>query len=688
VRRLLAVLALAALGRAAPDPYEAYVRSAPEFRTVEHVEAPGWDTWIYMPWYYKWTIGHDDAAGEFCREYGINGGFTDHGHGPTDWLEKWDLRFYNDHTAGKGGLYLRGANDKKNFARYQGDPFAVREVPIDAAFLEKSRDRIHKRIALLRHKTGLVAYALDDEASWGAFVIPLPWRLNDDDAAYARWLATVYGHEVKPQYVTPDFTREQLGRPLKELDFAPFLDRMTYNDSVWADLIGTLVESANGEDVRTPAGLVGCQNPSLWGGYDYAKLAPKLQFVEAYEMGSAPEILRSFTRNAIPIVSTHFHHDGRDHEDSWEAWYYFAHGQRGMIGWVSGWFDGKTPRPWLAKFAPVLKELGGVQGPKLVGAQWQHDGIAIYYSHPSVQVSWVLDSEPHGKNWAKRGKDDALGTSHNVRRAWEYLLADAGLQYDHLAYDRVIRDGVPEEYRVLILPAAFALSDVEAERIRAFAARGGLVVADFMCGLFDQHGKGRTAGALDDLFGVKHDGGEKRGDFFGGKLWVETDQDAGYETPTWAQLLGTGTGKLRDGYAVAERKLAGPYVSDRARYLNLSPQRYLVAREAGRAGAEQRAPFLEHLGVTPAVTATGDHNLEVTRWRKGDRIYVFVVQNPSVDTKGDPVVEQGRAKVELRFRDPVAGLKDERTGKALGDGDRFALDFDRCEALLLSYPVP
>ena len=38
-----------------------------------------------------------------------------------------------------------------------------------------------------------VAYALDDEISWGAFVMPLPWRINDDDAAYQRWLDTYYG---------------------------------------------------------------------------------------------------------------------------------------------------------------------------------------------------------------------------------------------------------------------------------------------------------------------------------------------------------------------------------------------------------------------------------------------------------------------------------------------------------------
>ena len=221
----------------------------------------------------------------------------------------------------------------------------------------------------------------------------------------------------------------------------------------------------------------------------------------------------------MPVVTTHFHKDAKGTaNDIWQSWFYLAHGNRGMIGWVEGWFDGAKPRPWLKEYSPTLKELGGVQGPKMVGARWLHDGVALYYSHPSVQVSWCLDIQPHGRTWVNRGSDGRLGTSHLVRKAWEYLLTDSGLQYNFLAYDKVVTEGVPGEYRVLILPACYALSDVEAERIADFCRRGGTVIADFGCGLFDQHGKGRSRGALDELFGLKHDGTETAKDFFGDRL--------------------------------------------------------------------------------------------------------------------------------------------------------------------------
>jgi len=56
------------------------------------------------------------------------------------------------------------------------------------------------------------------------------------------------------------------------------------------------------------------------------------------------------------------------------------------------------------------------------------------------------------------------------------------------------------------LPACLCLSDFEAKAIRTFCERGGTVIADYMPGLWDQHGKGPTKGSvLDDLFGVQHD---------------------------------------------------------------------------------------------------------------------------------------------------------------------------------------
>lgn len=696
------------------DAYLQYVRTAPEYQRVSQdpeMMIGRWNTWLYMPWRYRWTIGTGAAGAKFCEQYGVNGGFTDHGEGPFDWLNGANLRFYNDHTAGKGGLYLQNANQVGSFKPYQRDARAIRggadPRPLDAEMKTRLSQLITQRVAHVRKQSELcVAYALDDEVSWGAFVLPLPWRVNDDDQAYTQWLQRYYGAKTAPgpQYVTPDFLRPQFDQPLGKLDFSALLDRLSYNDSVWVNLLGNLVEVSNRADPQTPCGIVGGQSPNIWGGYDYAKLMKKVQFIEAYDLGSSQAIIRSLSpSNALPQVTTHFHSNERgDANDVWQAWYYFAHGNRGMIGWVDGWFEGDKPQPWLEQFAPALKEIGGRQAPKLVGSRWRHDGVAIYYSHPSVQVSWCLDIEPHGGTWVNRNNDFKLGTSHNVRKAWEYLLTDSGIQYDFLGYDDVIVDGVPDDYRVLILPACYALSDREAEQITQFCEQGGTVVADFACGLFDQHGKGRSAGALDKLFGVKHDGSETARDFFAERLWVETDQDKAYSYSKYRELFDSLPCELREGFALAEGKLPTHQIQQigkgRAVYINLSPQRYLQYREENLTTAAQRDVFVRHVrdaGIEPWITVTGPdgrrpRNCETVYWTKAGRTYVFVVQNAAVTGSslgggGAKELAAEKIRIDVRLLGPVTDVRNERTEEALGAGSRFVLDYNPIEAALFSF---
>lgn len=690
---------------AASDPYVRYLTAAPEFQRVPPPPrlADRWQTWLYMPWRHRWTIGTDDAGGRFAAAHGINGAVADHGRGPLAWFTRWGFQFYVDHLAGKGDLFL--IQTKPPSAR---DPRALRRddhgpKPLDRAMIARLQQRMRENIAPMRESPLRIAYALDDEISWGVLTRPLPWRVLDDEAAYARWLASYYGTGAPaPGFAGPDQLFEQLDLPLARLDFSPLLDRLSYNDSVWANLLGALVGHANLLDPETPAGFVGAQSPSAFGGYDYAKLMKKVQFLEPYDLGSAPAIARSFSPgNALPRVATHFHRGAADAApDRWQAWSTFAHGGRGMIGWVEDWFDGAQPRPWLRHFAPTLRELSTVQGAKMKGATWLHDGVALYYSQPSIQVSWLLDSEAHGRSWPRRNDDHRLGTSHLVRQAWERLLTDWGVQYDFVSYDTVATIGVPAEYRVLILPACFALSDAEAKRIAEFAAGGGTVIADFGTGLFDQHGRGRKAGALDSLFGLRHDGRETRANFFGGRLWVETDQERGYGYRRLRELFSTVEVRQQFEFAVAEPGLPVRRTRQvgrgRAVYLNLSPQRYLMYREEGRARDSHRRTFLDALagaGVAPWIRAGSQAApalppLEIVYWSAAGRTLVLVVQ--AAESRGGPdgrgaEIRRGRWPLDLELAQAVNDVRDERGGRSLGAGRRFQLPFDASEAVFFSF---
>ena len=698
-----------------PDPYEQYVKTSKDFRPVKQDkdwEYSAFPSWTYMPWTYKWTIGYDDASGKWSVDHGYNGAFVDWGNistdssktGRLDWINRFQLRFYMDHTAAKHYLHLWDGNDlKPHLAELHGT--GVRPRPLNAALADELHGYISKNIAAVKSSPYRAAYALDDEISWGHFVHPTMWRVTDDPNAYDAWLKEIYGPDAphRTGWVGYNDVQPRLKTwSVADFDAGPLMDQWTFNDSCWNNFIGDLVEYANSMDPHTPVGFVGGQSPSPFGGYDYAKVMRKVQFIEAYNIGGSQSIIRSFNpHNAIPAVTSQFHTSAAD--DIWQTWYYLAHGNRGFIGWVEKWFDGKTPRPWHDQVAPTYLEAARKIGPLMSGAEWVHDGVAIYYSHPSIQLGWILDAQAHGKTWVSRNGDDKLGASHHVRHAWENMLRDEGLQYNFISYADVIRDGIPPDVRVLILPACLCLSDAEAGRIRAFCEAGGTVIADYLPGLWDQHGKGRPAGgALDELFAVRHDPALSAKDLFGGgPLWTEVDQDANFTWKTYEQFLTNKNNCVRDasGFNKAVRQMGTVQVrrvgKGTAVLLNLSPQWYNAYRTEGAEAAAKRSVFMNPIhaaGVNRWVMLEGDNafGYEITCWKQRDRTILFACMNPEIAVSatggGNAVgLRTETIPVTLAFSKEPKAVRDERTGKDLGPGKRFTFDWKTNEAIVVSF---
>jgi len=711
---LCLISALTAARADLADPYEQYVKTSKDFRPVKQEKAwlyKAFPSWTYMPWTYQWTIGYGDAAGKWSLDHGYNGAFVDWDHidaegsqtGRLDWINHFGLHFYVDHTAGKHHLHLWDGGELKAHTR-ELHGTGVRTEPVNSAMADELHQIISRNIRAVQSSPFRSAYALDDEISWGHFVHPTMWRITGDPDAYNNWLKEIYGPDA-PQRSTwvsyNDIQPKLKTWNIGEFDASPLMDQWTFNDSYWLNFIGDLVEYANSVDPQTPCGLVGGQNPSPFGGYDYAKLMRKVQFIEAYNIGSSQAIIRSFNpRNAIPTVTSHFHHSVDD--DIWQTWYYLAHGNRGMIGWVEKWFDGNTPKPWHDQVAPTYLEADHKIGPLISGAEWMHDGIALYYSHPSIQLGWILDADAHGKTWINRNGDDKLGASHHVRHAWESMLRDEGLQYNFINYADVIRKGIPNEYRVLILPACLCLSDVEARRIKDFCASGGTVIADYLPGVWDQHGKGRTAGgALDDLFGIRQDPKMSARDVFGGRLWCEVDQDANFSWKSYRAFLTNQNTCIQDpsGFNKALREMptvvTHHFGKGVAVLMNLSPQWYNAYRLEGQQDTSRRSIFMDPIRSACGrrwVALEGDHldGYEITYWKQGRRTILFVTLNPEIagsSTGGGNSVglKSGTVPVSLVFSGEEHGVRDERAGKDLGDGGRFDFQWKMNEALVVSF---
>ena len=137
-----------------------------------------------------------------------------------------------------------------------------------------------------------------------------------------------------------------------------------------------------------------------------------------------------------------------------------------------------------------------------------------------------MDAIVHGKSWVNRqgSIDNRNQTMGILRNVWCKVLEDLGLQYDFISYLDVEEEMVKlnKKFKVIILPKTVCLSDKEAQALKEFVYDGGILIADYLCGMMDQHGKGREKGVLDDLFGIVRD--ESTG-YMNGKGLTEIDAE-------------------------------------------------------------------------------------------------------------------------------------------------------------------
>jgi hypothetical protein len=82
-----------------------------------------------------------------------------------------------------------------------------------------------------------------------------------------------------------------------------------------------------------------------------------------------------------------------------------------------------------------------------------------------------------------------------------YALLRNRIPFD-LAHVSRLDEASLAQYKLLALPHVAALSDEEAENVRRFVQRGGAILATFETGAYDEWGRPRAQGVLDDLLGV------------------------------------------------------------------------------------------------------------------------------------------------------------------------------------------
>jgi len=721
-RRLTCVVTLATIllpitfAAAADSPTDSvpYIKPKPE-----------WDRFLILVWQYQTSAFKDT---DLYKQAGFHGFHIDRGADAAavvDWARTAGFPYYVDHAADKGYLHLTegmGVNSVLHKKTVVARPNSL----ADPKTIETMKGFLRRNIAVTGRGPA-VAYAFDDEVSLGSFTSPAEVDGSPlSVAGYRQWLARTYGTvdrlnakwatayktfaEARP-YSFEEVRSANSAPPLAKWNLSRWMDWRTYMDTQFADCLADLTRFANTLDPSTPAGFVGGQQPSPWGGYDYAKLSRAVQWTEAYDIGGTCEILRSLWKwpERRPYVQTWFS-AGDAKADSWFLWYYMVHGCRGVIAWPDrdgSWFHWKGGglAPFIADNAATIREVQGDASKFILdpATRFDADPIALYYSHPSVQASWAMDVVTHGGTWPNRSSsmDNSNQSAGRNRVAWMKLLEDCGYQYNVVTSEQAVAGVLEKEgYRVLILDRTIAMSDAEAAAIRRFVERGGTVIADCLTGVLDEHGAGRPGGgALDDLFGILRD--ESKG-YLDGKGVTEIDGEL-YQKPFMQRLRYAGA--LRDGdkvvfergtQAVGEGKQAkridGADVviskatgKGRTVYLNLTPVSYndlatrlkiiqhrlssvkdsllergvlsthaydwgdLVNVEILAAGLKPRVQV--HFAVGYVAHDAPPYPVplaETLLWRKGDTVQLAVIMNAPREAKVDSADE-----MEARFAEMI-----------------------------------
>ena len=702
------------------EDFGRYIRTSEDFRRVDLSPArrvsDRWDRWLLMPWRYDWGRQYDHTLALELKGAGFNGAFCDYGPETAAIHEGAGLLWYLDHAAGKGDLHLRLEQADREALALPFRPVCLADSSVRARLF----DRLSESVGAAREFPGRIAYALDDEVSWSSSTSPCRWD-NDPRslAEFHTWLLERYGtreaitarwgedgERFWSRMATPDEFQNLYGRSWPEWNLSPWADAVSFMDSQLCNLIGDLVEQANAIDPETPCGIVGGQCPAPYGGYDYAKLMRKVQFLEVYDLGAAAELARSLNPwQAMPLVKTGFGPPLAP-QTIWFYWHHLIHGDRGLISWAESWFRPQgVPAAEVFGLGPVIQELAGVS--KLFpGARWRHDGIAIYYSHPSIQASWFIDCQPHGRTWINRsGSMDArLASSAGTLWAWTKLLEDAGLQYNFISYADLLEQELdPGQYRLLILPRTLALSDPEAAALIRYVQAGGHVLADHSTGWFDEHLQGRGRPVLDDLFGIREHPPAGPGRLFGGSLLSEIDAERYWDrNVVEAAAMMWDRCRREKGFVVAERDLDcfREKATGRgwAHLMNVSLIEYLFLRvyDPEEATVRRRlvTDLLARAGIRPEirlrVEGTPPLRTEMTRWQVKDRTIICVARNPLVFGEAfepwqETIVPGETVPLEIFLDRPAEGAVDERTGRTLGAGDRFEVPWTTSQAAVVSF---
>jgi hypothetical protein len=174
-------------------------------------------------------------------------------------------------------------------------------------------------------------------------------------------------------------------------------------------------------------------------------------------------------------------------------------------------------RPFDRRWFPVVEEIFA----------WHYANAEYFRNVRSLARVGMVYSQ---QTAAYYGGPDAGAKVEDHALGFYEALVEARIPFD-MVHDGMLDEERLKPFRTLILPNIAALSNGQCDQIRAFAARGGSVIATYETSLYDEGGAGRADFGLAELFGASY-AGSREGPMLNSYLTLEKDASG-----AWHPLL-------------------------------------------------------------------------------------------------------------------------------------------------------
>ncbi len=655
---------------------------------------------------YLWVDARTiEASGvlESLSGLGFRGISMEAGQDPTRILAA-GVPYYLDQVAGREVLSLtaeeleagRGADPSAEVARAR--PTCLQDPGVQAR-IEQRLKELAARLA--SHPPDFVS--IRDEPSFTRFLAPADWCADTAcQVSYARYLVSQYGSPAALRHahgedalvviagtetagwsllpMATETARQRLfhSRPDQKALVA-WNDARAFADAGFADALSRMMVAARSSFPGRPIGWLGGQMPSAFGGFDYERLLAGADLCEVYDVRGALETAASLYGPRRNLLATITAPTGPAENAALLVWSSFLRGADRLVLYSAREaLDAERPghaTPWAIHALETARGVSSETWSGFRNARFEEADAAILIDQTSVRADWIFSTFGDGRTWIRRlGSYEAEHSPlARSREAWLRLLEDLGFR-PKIITSAALQAGAlnADRIRVLVLPRAWSLSREVTPLIRAFAERGGAVIADSHCGLFDEHLQFRARGPLDDTFGVCRTGTMR-------DLVVAATskpRNVGLPYPIADATLHATHARPKDtasGLSAVLQSGRDGESGNRLCYLNLDIGTYPLDRASAHGRAEwlraKLRTIFHTIEVKPWIEVEVQTNdsgrpfaWKVRRDAEGQRWLVLHDNGPPLTDPKDAEKLRAPTRAVLRFSQTV-GITDVRTGK-------------------------